>query len=84
MASSARLAWLDLYRQRGGAPVMIETHVANTFFRAGAARASEWFTRDTNYVNSLVAPAFLSSQATRTGSACGAREGAARANVWHN
>jgi len=55
-ASSARLEWLDLYR--GAAVlVMIETHVANTFF-APELRASAWFAW-LNYVNGLVAPAFL-------------------------
>ena len=55
-ALSARLEWLDLYR--GVAVlVMIETHVVNTFL-APELRVGEWFAR-LNYVNGLVAPAFL-------------------------
>lgn len=55
-ASSARLAWLDLYRGLA-VLVMIETHVVNTFL-APALRETAWFAR-LNYANGLVAPAFL-------------------------
>jgi hypothetical protein len=51
-----RLTWLDLYRGTA-VLVMIETHVLNTFL-APAFRATDWFLR-LNYVNGLVAPAFL-------------------------
>lgn len=53
---AARLAWLDLYRGLA-VLVMIETHVFNTFLDP-ALRGSAWFGW-MNYVNGLVAPAFL-------------------------
>ncbi len=54
--SAARLEWLDLFR--GLAVVwMIETHVANTFLQP-QLRETAWFGW-LNYVNGLVAPAFL-------------------------
>jgi fucose 4-O-acetylase-like acetyltransferase len=56
VAASARLGWLDLYRGLA-VLVMIETHVVNTFL-AAELRAGGWFWW-LNYVNGLVAPAFL-------------------------
>ena len=52
----ARLEWLDFYRGLA-VLVMIETHVANTFL-ATAHWPVEWRV-NFNYVNGLVAPAFL-------------------------
>jgi uncharacterized membrane protein len=56
VAGEARLGWLDLYRGLA-VLVMIETHVSNTFL-AAVIRESAGFAR-WNYVNGLVAPAFL-------------------------
>ncbi len=55
-APRARLEWLDFYRGLA-VLVMIETHVANTFL-ATAHWPAEWRV-NLNYVNGLVAPAFL-------------------------
>ena len=52
----ARLEWLDFYRGLA-VLVMIETHVANTFL-ATADWPAAWRV-NLNYVNGLVAPAFL-------------------------
>jgi uncharacterized membrane protein len=54
--AAARLEWLDLYRGLA-VLVMIETHVCNTFL-ATAHWPVEWRVR-LDYVNGLVAPAFL-------------------------
>ncbi len=54
--SRARLEWLDFYRGIA-VLVMIETHVANTFL-ATAHWPAEWRV-NLNYLNGLVAPAFL-------------------------
>ena len=55
-ALRARLEWLDFYRGLA-VLVMIETHVANTFLST-AHWPAEWRV-NLNYVNGLVAPAFL-------------------------
>jgi uncharacterized membrane protein len=55
-APRARLEWLDLYRGLA-VLVMVETHVANTFLDTSAWPAG-WRV-DLNYINGLVAPAFL-------------------------
>lgn len=55
-APRARLEWLDFYRGLA-VLVMIETHVANTFL-ATENWPAEWRV-NLNYVNGLVAPAFL-------------------------
>ncbi len=54
--SRARLEWLDFYRGLA-VLVMIETHVSNTFL-ANAVWPTEW-RGGLDYVNGLVAPAFL-------------------------
>ena len=54
--SSSRLTFLDLLRG-GAALVMIEVHVVNAFLVASARDA--WWFPVLNYVNGLVAPAFL-------------------------
>lgn len=51
-----RLEWLDLYRGTA-VLVMIEVHVFNAFLAADV-RAMGWFAT-LNYINGLVAPAFL-------------------------
>lgn len=54
--ASTRLTFLDLLRG-GAALVMIEVHVVNAFL-VDAARDAWWFPA-LNYINGLVAPAFL-------------------------
>ena len=56
VAGRPRLEWLDFYRGLA-VVVMIEAHVTNTFLHA-AAWAEPWRV-NLNYINGLVAPAFL-------------------------